>query len=44
MSTQLVLFIIRGYGETDKPAGVLNYTIQLLKEDIVQLVILIHHK
>jgi pimeloyl-ACP methyl ester carboxylesterase len=29
---------VRGYGETDKPAGKENYTMEILKEDIVQLI------
>jgi hypothetical protein len=33
-----MLLYVRGYGETDKPAGKENYTMEILKEDIVQLV------
>ncbi|XP_011405812.1 PREDICTED: epoxide hydrolase 4-like [Amphimedon queenslandica] len=35
---RVVAIDMRGYGETDKPAGVRNYTIEILKEDIVQLI------
>ena len=33
-----LMLLFRGYGETEKPAGVHNYTMDILKEDIVQLV------
>ena len=42
-SLSLSLSLFRGYGETDKPAGVRNYTIEILKEDIVQLVSYCYH-